>query len=154
MIYNVDAALLKHFILGARKPEPPNVFSFADKDILENLWEGINREWKKDLRAMYMEVTSLLLAILKPRESWTSNLQKVETPGFDYENIQKVLLGKCAEMTENLLEELRLAAEEDYPSDTVAQAATLKETIRGLKKFCRSLGVPKLQRRRAVVRAD
>ena len=154
MIYKASSALFTRFLknLIARTTAPEETCS--DNDLLEDSWKGINRQWKKDLRAVYMGCTSLLLEILKPLDQWRPRLQNMKKPEGGYEHIQKLLQDKCSEMVENCLEELRLAAEDDYPSDTVATAKKISAHFLLLKNLCRECGVPKLERRKWAVRID
>jgi hypothetical protein len=146
MIYQANSTLLRRHLI-ARITTPTDT---CPDNLLEDSWKDINRQWKKDLRAVYMGCTTLLLAILKPLESWTPRLQNVQMP----EVAQKLLQDKCTELAANCVEELRLAAEDDYPSDTVAAAVHICATLLTLKNLCREFGVPKLERRRWAVRSD
>lgn len=141
MIYETDSTLFRRFLI----PTCPD-----DNDLLDDSWKGINRQWKKDLRAVYMGCTSLLLAILKPLDQWTPRSQRMTEPLKS----QKLLQDKCSELAENCVEELRLAAEDDYPSDTVSAAKEICAALLAVKNLCRECGVPKLKRRRWAIRSD
>ena len=109
-----------------------------------------DRKWRKQLREMFMEYACILLRILKPTDEWD-----VEGHASgDMAGIQKALCEKCVDFCESLLEDMRLAEEDDYPEDAAKRAAMIQENLAFFKGFCKYLGMPKAERRRSTVRLD
>ena len=111
-------------------------------------FKRVNREYKKELKALYMQATCLLMGIAKPVEEW----KKMPDNRGRGNDVRELFMKKAVEISENIKEEMHLAEENDYPEDTVTHAVQLHGMLRMFRDSCRDNGVPRLKRRRDMVR--
>jgi hypothetical protein len=93
MIYSSKSALFRRFLtdgISAPATDPCVSESDWEEDLQwnEDPYKHVNRQWKKDLKEIYMKSTTILLCILKPVEEWT----KIPEAG-----VQQLLQDKASE---------------------------------------------------------